>query len=537
MRFTGGFSTAARSFRPLCVDPQNGKAARALGAGAFRLTMLSRSISTILLLSLFSHLQAVEPTNAKEAAEKKAAANKVTAEKFAAWKATLPPEQQAWETVLEQNLGGFYLPLYQADKVKGQVTAWDYVKDDPKLPRVLLIGDSISRGYTLATQKALAGMANVHRAPENCGPTANGLKKLAIWLGEGRWDIIHFNFGIHDRKTPLADYEQRLEEITTRLKATGARVIWASTTPVAEGGMKDATEADLVARNAAAAKVMAKHGVRINDLHAAMLPHLTEYQNPKDVHFGEPGYRFLGDKVADAIRKAVTHVTSVNTAVIPMAKLERDSYGWEERHEAVMKVKSEINPKIVLIGDSITHFWGGQPDGGKLGNRGTETWEQLFGKSPVLNLGFGWDRTQNVLKRIELGELDGLNPKAIVIHIGTNNLAQTENCRANTPAEIAQGIEVIIDQALAKCPGAKIILMGIFPRGQKPEDPKRAVLKEINSLLAPLARKPGITFLDITQNWLSSDGTISKENMPDFLHPNQKGYAVWAEALKPVLPD
>jgi lysophospholipase L1-like esterase len=124
-----------------------------------------------------------------------------------------------------------------------------------------------------------------------------------------------------------------------------------------------------------------------------------------------------------------------------------------------------------------------------------------------------------------------------VIHIGTNNLAQTENCRANTPAEIAQGIEVIIDQALAKCPGAKIILMGIFPRGQKPEDPKRAVLKEINSLLAPLARKPGITFLDITQNWLSSDGTISKENMPDFLHPNQKGYAVWAEALKPVLPD
>jgi hypothetical protein len=116
-------------------------------------------------------------------------------------------------------------------------------------------------------------------------------------------------------------------------------------------------------------------------------------------------------------------------------------------------------------------------------------------------------------------------------------LAQTENCRANTPAEIAQGIEAIIDQALAKCPRAKIILMGIFPRGQKPEDPKRAVLKEINSLLAPLARKPGITFLDITQNWLSSDGTISKENMPDFLHPNQKGYAVWAEALKPVLPD
>jgi lysophospholipase L1-like esterase len=500
--------------------------------------MLFRVISPVFVLTLCAlNLHAKEPTNAKEAAEKKAAADRVVAEQFAAWKATLPPEQQAWETVLEQNLGSFYLPLYQAEKVKGRISAWDYVKDDPKLPRVLLIGDSISRGYTLAARRGLAGVANVHRAPENCGPTANGLKKLDVWLGAGRWDIIHFNFGIHDRKTPLADYTRRLEEITTRLKATGARLVWASTTPVAEGGMKDATEADLVARNAAAAEVMARHGVKINDLHAAMLPHLAEYQNPKDVHFGEPGYRFLGDRVAAAILKAVPHVTAVNTAVIPLGKLERDSYGWEERHEAVMRVKAEIDPEIVLIGDSITHFWGGQPDGGKLGNRGTETWERLFGKRRVLNLGFGWDRTQNVLKRIALGELDGLKPKAIVIHIGTNNLAQTENCRAGTPAEIAAGISAIIDQAQAKCPGAKIVLMGIFPRGQKPEDPKRAVLKEINSLLAPLGRKPGVTFLDITEKWLSPDGTISKELMPDFLHPNQKGYAVWAEALRPVLPE
>jgi len=501
--------------------------------------MLFRSLSAFLLLTLVAQsLRAAEPTNAQEAAAKKAAANKVVAEKFAVWKATLPPEQQAWETVLEQNLGmGFYLPLYQADKLAGRATAWDYVKDDSKLPRVLLIGDSISRGYTLAARAALAGVANVHRAPENCGPTANGLKKLDVWLGTGRWDIIHFNFGIHDRKTPLADYEQRLEAITTRLKATGARLIWASTTPVAEGGMKDATDADLVARNTAAAEVMSRHGVVINDLYAAMQPHLAEYQNPKDVHFGEPGYRFLGDQVAAAILKAVPHVTSVNTAVIPMGKLERDSYGWEERHEAVMKAKAEIDPEIVLIGDSITHFWGGQPDGGKLGNRGSETWEQLFGQRRVLNLGFGWDRTQNGLKRIALGELDGLKPKAIVLHIGTNNLAQTENCRANTPAEIAAGIGAIIEQAQAKCPGAKIILMGIFPRGEKPEDPKRAVLKEINGLLAPLAQKLGASFLDITAHWLEADGTISKENMPDFLHPNQKGYAVWAEALRGVLPE
>jgi lysophospholipase L1-like esterase len=512
-------------------------AARAVGAEALRMSMLFRSITPLILLPLLAlKVTAGEPTNTKEAAEKKAAANRVTAEQFAAWKALLPPEQQAWETVLEQNLGAFYLPLYQAEKVKGRVSAWDYVQDDPKLPRVLLIGDSISRGYTLATRAALAGVANVHRAPENCGPTANGLKKLAVWLGAGRWDIIHFNFGIHDRKTPLADYEQRLAEIVTKLKTTGARLIWASTTPVAEGGMKDATEADLVVRNAAAAAVMAKHGVAINDLHAAMLPHLVQFQNPKDVHFGEPGYRFLGDRVAAAILQAVPHLTSVNTAVIPLGKLERDSYGWEERHAAVMQVKAEIDPEIVLIGDSITHFWGGQPDGGKMGNRGSETWAQLFGQRRVLNLGFGWDRTQNVLKRIALGQLDGLKPKAVVIHIGTNNLAQTENCRSNSPAEIAQGIQAIIEQVQAKCPGTAIVLMGIFPRGQKREDPKRAVLREINGLLKTRQEQPGVTFLDITDHWLSDDGTLSKEIMPDFLHPNQKGYAVWAEALKTVLP-
>jgi lysophospholipase L1-like esterase len=496
------------------------------------------NIRLLFLLPLFAlNLAAAEPTNAKELAEKKAVAQRVVAEKFAAWKATLQTEQQAWETVLEQNLGSFYLPLYQAEKVKGGITAWDYVKDDPKLPRVLLIGDSISRGYTLAARKALTGVANVHRAPENCGPTANGVKKLPVWLSDGHWDIIHFNFGIHDRKTPLADYEERLQAITAQLKATGARLIWATTTPVKEGGMKDATESDLAARREVAARVMAKHGVAVNDLHATMLPHLEAHQPPQDVHFKEPGYQLLGEQVAAAIRKQIPHATSVNTAVIPMGKLERDSYGWEERHEAVMKAKTEIDPEIVLIGDSITHFWGGQPDGGKLGNRGSETWEQLFGKRRALNLGFGWDRTQNVLKRIELGELDGLKPKAIVIHIGTNNLAQTENCRANTPAEIAQGIGAIIEQAQAKCPGAKIVLMGIFPRGQKAEDPKRAVLREINGLLASQGGKPGVTFLDISEKWLGRDGTISKEIMPDFLHPNQKGYAVWAEVLKTVLPE
>lgn len=243
-----------------------------------------------------------EPTNASEAAAKKAQQAAEVNKKFAAWKAALSPEQQAWETVLEENLGGFYLPIYKKQKVAGQVTAWDYVVDDPKLPRILLIGDSVSRGYTRAARKALQGKANVHRAPANCGPTATALKKLDVWLGDGNWDLIHFNFGIHDRRTPAADYEQRLEEIVKRLKKTGAKVVWASSTPIpADWKEGPQIKTLLEEKNVIAAKVMKRNGVEIDDLFTFITPHLAETQNPKDVHFNGKGYELLGKEVAKQI--------------------------------------------------------------------------------------------------------------------------------------------------------------------------------------------------------------------------------------------
>jgi lysophospholipase L1-like esterase len=245
-----------------------------------------------------------EPTNAAEAAAKKAAEDRVVTEAYQRWKSTLPPEQQAWETVLEQNLGSFYLPVYQREKVAGKETAWDFVRDKSALPRVLLIGDSISRGYTLATRHALAAKANVHRAPENCGPTANGLKKLDLWLGDGKWDVIHFNFGIHDRATPVADYEQRLEQFVQRLRATGARLIWASSTPLpAESSY--GSDAAIVARNEIAARLMRKHGIAINDLYAYVAPRLNDFQKTNDVHFSEAGYEYFGARVAAEISAAL----------------------------------------------------------------------------------------------------------------------------------------------------------------------------------------------------------------------------------------
>jgi lysophospholipase L1-like esterase len=254
-----------------------------------------------------------EPTNADEAAAKKAKADAELEAKYQAWVATLSSAQQAWERTLQENLGSFYLPIHKREKLAGKSNAWDFVADDPKLPRVLLIGDSVSRGYTQAVRKELNGKVNVHRAPANCGPTAAGLKSLEVWLGDGNWDLIHFNFGIHDRATPIADYTQRLGQLMARLKKTGARLVWASTTPIPDDLSKKQTAASIVERNQAAAELMKKQGVAINDLFAAVTPRLAEMQPPNDVHFNAKGYEFLGSRVAEAIQAALKLPSNVQT--------------------------------------------------------------------------------------------------------------------------------------------------------------------------------------------------------------------------------
>lgn len=246
-----------------------------------------------------------EPTNAKEAAAKKAAEDAATEKAYQALVAKLPPEQREWEKILQENLGNFYLPIHKREKIKGRSNAWDFVKDDPKLPRVLLIGDSVSRAYTLGVRTLLAGKANVHRAPANCGPTATGLKKIDVWLGDGKWDLIHFNFGIHDRRTPIAEYSQRLEQLVGRMEKTGAKLVWASTTPIPDDPETKQTAASIVERNQAAAEVMKRHGIATDDLFTFITPHLKAAQLPNNVHFKPEGYQLLSQKVADSIEAAL----------------------------------------------------------------------------------------------------------------------------------------------------------------------------------------------------------------------------------------
>lgn len=187
------------------------------------------------------------------------------------------------------------------------------VPDEPGLPRVLLIGDSVSMGYTLPTRALLKGKANVHRPAGNCSSTGNGLYNLKTWLGDKKWDVIHFNFGLHDAKqlpegvrhADLDVYEKNLHEIVKQLKATGAKLIWATTTPVPNGGIlaPDRRFDSVDKYNAVARKVMEENHVVIDDLNTAVTPHLEKMQRPMDVHYTPEGSEFLAKLVAASIER------------------------------------------------------------------------------------------------------------------------------------------------------------------------------------------------------------------------------------------
>jgi lysophospholipase L1-like esterase len=203
------------------------------------------------------------------------------------------------------------------------------------------------------------------------------------------------------------------------------------------------------------------------------------------------------------------------------------SYDWEKRHDLTSAAVKKAKPQILFIGDSITHFFGGEQfDSYSL--RGQQTWGEFYAPRHAGNLGFGWDKTENVLWRLQHGAIDGIAPKLVVMMIGTNN---TGSCPA---PDIAAGIEAIVQELNKRLPQSSILLLGIFPRGEKP-NPQREKIAAINAIVAKLHGTHNVTFLDIGPKFLTSEGLITKDIMPDFLHPNEKGYRIWAEAIEPTV--
>ncbi|MGI9447756.1 MAG: platelet-activating factor acetylhydrolase IB subunit [Pirellulales bacterium] len=234
---------------------------------------------------------------------------------------------------------------------------------------------------------------------------------------------------------------------------------------------------------------------------------------------------FLYPTVLPLAQEIVTEdATTITTT--PAHRLDennkRRGSWWKDRHEEKLALAQQGDWELVFLGDSITHGWE---------RNGKTTWDKYYGARKAINLGFGGDRTEHVLWRLNHGELDGYKPRVVVIMIGTNNTGHD----MHPPEAIAAGIKKIIATIQKKSPDTKILLLGIFPRGATTDDPKRVNNDKTNDIISTMADEKSVFFLNINDEFLTEDGVLTKEIMPDLLHPKEKGYAIWAEAIEPTL--
>jgi len=217
---------------------------------------------------------------------------------------------------------------------------------------------------------------------------------------------------------------------------------------------------------------------------------------------------------------------SDNPTCIPLKRTDwADGY-----HTAMLAREKKPDLQLVFLGDSITMMWRSQS--GYEG--GTRVWEKYYAPLRAGNFGISGDRTEHVLWRItEGGDLDGLKPQVLVLLIGINNLLQTKS----TPGDVAAGITTIVNLIRVKLPRTKILLLGLFPCWEKPDNPARQWVKDVNVLIQPLADRRHVWYLDMGDKFVEPDGTITKRKLRDMLHLSEHGYWIWARTMKPYLRD
>jgi lysophospholipase L1-like esterase len=214
---------------------------------------------------------------------------------------------------------------------------------------------------------------------------------------------------------------------------------------------------------------------------------------------------------------------AANTAIEPAP---RDTK-WVARHEGFVAEAKRGGIDVLFLGDSITDAWR---------SKGKAIWDAKFAPLKAANFGISGDRTQHVLWRLRNGEAEGYQPKAVVLMIGTNNTGKERDSDQprNTDAEIVEGVTAVVDELRAKFPQAKILFLAIFPRGEK-DSPQRGQVAAVNRELKKLHDGRTVHWLDIGEKFLAADGSIPADIMPDLLHPNEKGYQIWADAIEQPL--
>jgi beta-glucosidase len=211
-------------------------------------------------------------------------------------------------------------------------------------------------------------------------------------------------------------------------------------------------------------------------------------------------------------------VFAANTALIPVS---RTSERWVERHESMNKRVREGQADLIWIGDSIVENWE---------NQGKPVWDEYYGQRNAVNLGISGDRTEHVLWRLDHGNLEGISPKLAIVMIGQNNY------KSNTAEEIGEGITAVVSKVREKLPTTKILLLAIFPLGEKP-DADREKLAKASEIGSKTADAKNVFYMDINKAFLEQDGTLPKSIMPDFEHPNEQGHRIWAEAIEPTVAE
>ncbi len=207
-----------------------------------------------------------------------------------------------------------------------------------------------------------------------------------------------------------------------------------------------------------------------------------------------------------------------HVATIPAHRL--GEAWWKERHDACVGLTQKGNVDLVFLGDSITQGWE---------STGRATWDAKFAPLRAANFGFSGDRTEHVLWRLENGEIVGLKPKVVVLMIGTNNFGHGTSNAAQT----ADGVRAIVAKLLAGLPGAKILLLGVFPRGAAADDPMRLAAAQATAGFQGLHDGKRVHFKDVGRHFVRIDGTLRSTLMPDLLHLTADAYAIWAKAIEP----
>lgn len=422
---------------------------------------------------------------------------------------------------------------YQACQAQ-RPSEWWHLRHDEKIAEakegefdVVLIGDSITQ---YGERDPLYGYYFGNRKVLNLGFGGDGTEHVLWRLRNGELDrlrpkLVSLMIGTNNARNQSAEaivagIEAILDELEIRVP--DAKVLLFSVFP-RQAGKEQST---LESVNRELPRLGRREQVELVDItrkfHKADggLNAGLYYQDL--LHLSSGGYQIWWAELEKHVSKALSEPA---LSPHPHRAIQSAPRGGA-RHDQKVREAAEGGHQLVFVGDSITHFWERE------GDFGMPVWERYYGHRRALNLGFGGDRTEWVNWRLQNGEVKGLDPKVVVLMIGTNNTHAGEDAPEETLAGIASNLRTIRHHL----PNAKVLLLSIFPRGEGPEDTFRQINDQVNARLPELAdADPAVTHLDINGQFLDDQGRLSRELMPDLLHPNTAGYRVWATAMEPFL--